>query len=415
MAKTAARTVLFAWELGANLGHIKPMLTIAREHARDGVKPVFAVRDLEHAHALGQGDGFAVLQAPLWPKHRHWGHEGALASYADIMTGVGFADPAKLGAVVGAWDALIDIVEPDTVVIDHAPGLLAALYRRGIPTLTVGTPFTMPPLLPDRLAPLRADQASAIPEARVMQTVRKVLGGRRAPPPSAGLVDLFRTDERVVFGMPDLDPYRTFRAEPLFAPPEPLPDFVEAPLRPKLFVYLGSEVPHLEALAQALARLDIETIAYLRGESGPIPQFLKRRGHIVYDKPPEVHQILPRVSHVISQGGAFMSQAAVAAGRPHLIMPMHAEAELNLRMSEQLGLGRRFEATQDEASLAAKIHEFVLHPWFKQQAREAALMAAAHERKSGLRQAVAALMRLLTRDHRPSSVRLAAAATAQPS
>jgi UDP:flavonoid glycosyltransferase YjiC (YdhE family) len=415
MAKGPARTVLFAWELGANLGHIKPMVAIARELIRGGIKAVFAVRDLEHAHALNDDGAFSVLQAPIWPKHKHWGHDGALASYADILAGVGFADAAKLGAVIGAWDALVDLAEPDAVVTDHSPALAAALYARGIPTVAIGTPFTMPPLSLDRLPPLRADQAPAIPEARLMQAVRKALGPRRAPPPAAGLVDLFRTDERVVFGMPELDPYRAFRAEPVVAPPEPLPGFVEAPLRPRLFVYLGTEAPHLEAISQALAHLDFETVAYLRGEHGPVPQFLKRRGHLVYDKPPPVHEILPQVSHVISQGGAFMSQAAVAAGRPHLIMPLHAETELNLRMLEQLGVARRFEPKPDATSIAATISEFVLDPALKSQAREAALMATMRPLENGLSQAVAAITRCLDRGQKPSSVRLAAAAAAAPS
>jgi UDP:flavonoid glycosyltransferase YjiC (YdhE family) len=415
MAKGAARTVLFAWELGANLGHIKPMITIARELARGGVTPIFAVRDLEHTHALIADDGFAMLQAPVWPRYKHWGHDGGLASYADILTGVGFADAAKLGAMIGAWDGLLDLVQPDAVVIDHAPALLAALHRRGIPTVAIGTPFTMPPLSRDRLAPLRADQAPAIPEAQLMQSVRKALGARRAPPPATTLVDLLRTDERIVYGTTELDPYRTFRNEPLVAPPEPLPDFVEPPLRPKLFVYLGVEAPCLEQIAQALARLDVEIIAYLRGEVGPIPQFLKRRGHIVFDKPPQVHQILPQVSHVISQGGAFMCQAALAAGRPQLVMPLHAEAEINLRMLEQLGIGQRFEPAPQEASIMTKIHDFILNPVLRQQAREAGLMFAARPRASGLDQAVAAITRCLDSDQRPSSVRRVAAATAQPS
>lgn len=415
MTKRDNRTVLFAWELGANFGHIKPMVAIARSLAKDGIRAVFAVRDLGYAREIIEDGEFAILQAPLWPNHKHGGHNAGLISYVDLLTNIGFIDPSKIAAVVAAWDALIDLVQPDVVVVDHAPGLMAALYQRGLPSVAIGTPFTMPPLTMDRLPPLRADQAPAVPEAQLMASVRAALGVKRAPAANGKLVDLFRTDERIVFGMPELDPYRSFRREEICLPPERLAPFVEAAPEPKVFVYFGGEAPHLTTFFQGLVQTGIKAMAYLRGDVGSIPYFLKRKGVTLFEKPPELDQILPQVSHVISQGGAFMSQAAITAGRPHLIMPLHGETELNLRNQEQLGMAQSFEPSPDEGVVARKVLEFVRNPVLLRKAREASMMVAARgPQTSGLEQAVAAIKRGLWRaDQR--SARLPAAAAALPS
>lgn len=334
-----------------------------------------------------------------------------MASYADILAGIGFADPVKLSAMIAAWDALLDLIKPDLVVADHSPALLAALYGTATPVISVGTPFTMPPLSLDRLPPLRADQAPALPEARLLQSLKTALAERGARAP-ARLVDLFRTDERLVFGLPELDPYRAFRDETILTPPEPLPAFAEAPVKPRLFVYAGSEVPHIEALVQALVEMDVDIVAYLRGDVGPLPHFLKHRGHQVHDTPPPLDEILPTVSHVLSHGGAFTCQAAIAVGRPHMIMSLHNETELNLSMCTQLGVARRLEPSSDAKALRTRLNDFLIETSLMRQARHWALTLRERAQKSGLEEANAAIARQIERAGQIRSSRLRSAAAA---
>jgi len=132
MAKSADRKVLFAWELGANLGHVKPMVAIARELIKGGVKAVFAVRDLEHAHALNDDGAFVLIQAPIWPQAQALGvTTGPSPATPTSWQASGSRTRSKLGAVVGAWDALLDLVEPDVVVVDHSPALVCRTLRAG--------------------------------------------------------------------------------------------------------------------------------------------------------------------------------------------------------------------------------------------------------------------------------------------
>jgi UDP:flavonoid glycosyltransferase YjiC (YdhE family) len=229
------------------------------------------------------------------------------------------------------------------------------------------------------------------------------------------MVDLFRTDERLVFGLAELDPYRPYRDEPICAPPEALPPFVPPPVKPRLFVYLGSEVPHLETIAQALVGMDIDIVAYLRGDVGPLPHFLKHRGHKVYDTPRPLDEVLPTVSHVMSQGGAFTCQAALMAGRPHLVVPLHNETELNLMQLGALGVAQRLEPSRNEKTIRAKVNDFLMETDLIAQARHWALTFAARQQKDGLGEATAAVTRAVARVQMRSSRLRAAAAAAHPS
>lgn len=410
----SAKSILFAWELGANLGHIKPMAALARVLKARGARVTFAVHDLSNVrHAAARGE-FTILQAPQWPDHRQGGYRPVVASYADVLALVGFADQHKLMAVVDAWDVALDLVKPDLIVADHAPALQVAMFGREQPLVCVGTPFTLPPLDRDRLPPIRADQAPTLPEARLFQSVKTVLAAHgRQPPPR--LVDVFRADERLIFGLPELDPYRAYRSEPILAPPEPLPPFVEPPVKPRLFVYAGSEVPHLEALVQSLVAMDIDVLAYLRGDVGPLPHFLKHRGHEVFDTPPALDQVLPRVSHVLSQGGAFSCHAAIAAGRPHLIMPLHNETELNYAQVAAMGMARRLDPAKDEKIVRGKLNAFLADTQLMRHARHWAQTLRAREQKSGLTAALEAIDRCLLRDQMRNSRLRSAAAAAHPS
>jgi UDP:flavonoid glycosyltransferase YjiC (YdhE family) len=182
-----------------------------------------------------------------------------------------------------------------------------------------------------------------------------------------------------------------------------------------LFVYAGSEIPHLEKLVQALVTMDVEVVAYLRGDVGPLPHFLRHRGHEVFETPPPLDEILPRVSHVLSQGGAFTCQAAIAAGRPHLIMPLHNETELNLAHAGALGVARRLDPSKDEKVTRQKLNVFLTTTQLIHNARRWALTLQTRSQTNGLDAAVAAVERCLTRDQMRSSRLRSAAAAAQPS
>jgi rhamnosyltransferase subunit B len=388
-------TILYAWELGAGFGHLIPLSRIEQKLRQDGHRAVFAVADVAAA-AAALGPQAVIVQAPVWPAHRHFGAAGgSLASYTDILAAIGLADSGKLAAVMRAWLNLIDLVRPDAVVVDHSPGLLAALHGSAIPVVAVGSGFTMPPVDRDAFPPLRADNAPAIPEGRLLQALRsaQTLCGR---PPSAGLTQAFRTAGRIVFGVPELDPYRSFRREELAAPPGGLPTALPPPPEHRLFVYVGEDADNFAALAQALSMLDAPLEAYLRGGSGPFAEFLRLRGATVHEALPPLDEVLARVSHVLTQGGAMTSAAAFTAGRPQLVVPTHDEAELNLALLQQFGVARRLATRGNTAqAIAADIGSFLADTVVADAAGEIAERLATRRLEDGAVVAADAVRRVL--------------------
>jgi hypothetical protein len=364
-------TILFAWELGANLGHLIPLARIAAAFDGTGHRTVFALRDLASGRAL-LGPAARIVQAPVWPRHRHFGAaSGRLASYVDILVAVGFADPGKLAAVAHAWNGLIDLVRPDVIVADHAPGLLVAVHGGATEIVAVGTGFTMPPLDYDHLPPLRGDIAPALPEARLLESVRAacVALGRRRP---SSLIDVFRSDHRVVFGLPELDPYRSFRREPMVAPPGGLPGAKPWPRERRLFVYAGADMPGFEDLQQALAELEAPLEVYFRGDAEPAREFLRLRGATVHETPPGLDGVLGNASHILSQGGAGTVAAAYSAGRPQLVIASHDEARINLDLLRQAAVAHPVDISGHPADVAAAISRSLADPHLPDNALEAA-------------------------------------------
>jgi UDP:flavonoid glycosyltransferase YjiC (YdhE family) len=375
-------TVLLGWELGANLGHARPLAEIGRYLVAGGYRVVAAVRDLHYARVAFRDLDIGLLQAPVWPPHRHFGSETGAAGYLDILVNIGFAQPAKLEPVVDAWLGLLALVKPQAIIADHSPALLLAARIAGIPVVLVGTGFTAPPANYDRLPPIRADRAPIMPEQRVLASVAELCTRHGKPAPDS-LIELFRPAARIVFGCRELDPYAPLRIEPMHLPPEALPAFTEPPVAPRLFAYLGIEVPNLERLVQVLVELDIPLSVYLRGELGALARFLELRGHEVHAAPPPLSEVLPAVSHVIAGAGAFTCHAVLAAGRPLLALPQHGEADLNVIALDRLGVVRRLDPYAPDAVLREEIKGFVRNHTLLRHARNWAQLLATREQPDG--------------------------------
>ncbi|MBZ4689347.1 MAG: hypothetical protein JG765_598 [Cereibacter sp.] len=361
------RCLLLAWETGANLGHVFPLARLARQLEAEGFRCVVAAADLASAAIALHGSGLPLLQSPVWPPHAHAGNEDGQAGYLDILGLLGFGDPGKLGPVMQAWDGLLDLIRPDAVIADHAPALIPLLKARGIATIAVGNGFTLPPLVPTAFPPLSASRAPTVPETRLLASLRQALAslGHAALPDWRSA---FETRERIVFSAPELDPYHGLRQEPLCLPPEPLPAATAPPPTPRLFVYIGAELPGLSAVVQCLSQLDCEVECYLRGLPAQACSFLASQGVTVHRSPPDLSETLPRASHVLSQGGSGMAHAALAAGRPHGILALHGESRINAQSLVGLGAGRLFPLGLDAEALLPVLKAFIADPELPAQA-----------------------------------------------
>lgn len=119
-----AVTIAFAWELGANLGHLSRGSPLAQRLQVQGFRTIFAVRDIALAHSLLTAARVDFVAAPRY--------KGAYRSarppinYSELLAECGYLDPLALRALVRAWIGLWRTIDPAVVVIDHSPTALLA-------------------------------------------------------------------------------------------------------------------------------------------------------------------------------------------------------------------------------------------------------------------------------------------------
>lgn len=367
------RIALFAWELGEGLGHLGNLRLIARALAQDGFRPVFALRDAVTTRSVLGIENATVFAAPVW-LHPVPPPRGRI-SYGDILVSHGFGSVAELTNVISAWDDLFTTIKPDLLVCDHAPGAMFSAFGR-IPTATVGNGFTVPPTHSNEFPAIVAgadDQRAALPLLETMQATQRALG-RREP---RAVTEPFHGQFRGIYILPQLDPYRRVRKEPILGPIEALPGPTAAPSRPHLYVYGVPTFDHLNKLVEGIASLPIEVSAYFRGRIGPQIEFLKSRGITIHDTPPPMTDVLPKASAVFSHGGSGLTQAALAAGRSQIVAPRFMEADLTARAIDEMKVGVRlmpFDAQSFRKAVEAAVIDGPLRQAASQFARDLAAL-----------------------------------------
>lgn len=329
----SSKTILLAWELGEGLGHLPPLKAIAAAARAEGATAVFALRDPVQTRQSLAGLG-QILPAPFWPAPAP---AAASGTYADILAANGLSSAANARALIAAWDAVIDLVKPDIVVCEHAPGAALSAFGR-IPVAFVGNGFVVPPADTAEFPPFEMGRGEPQRQQPVLGVMQEALTGLGRKVPVA-ISEPFRGAFRGVFTFPALDTYRHVRREPVLGPIEPVPQLSPLPAARRLFAYSASDYALIGEVTQALMDLGPQAEAYFRGSLGARAAVIKSRGVAMHETAPPLGEVLARASAVFSHGGSGFTYAAFAAGRPHILNPRHFEAQATARALEELGAG----------------------------------------------------------------------------
>ncbi len=382
--------IVLAWELGANFGHLGSLAPLARALAARGHAVEFVLRELHRGQAVLGADGFGMLQAPLW-----LGRTPPLPpapSYAGVIRRCGYHAPAVLGALVDAWVALLDLIEPDLLVLDHAPTAVLAARCLGVPCVRFGTGWAAPPAeapLPSVAPWTKPDPRRLwVAESQVLAAVNAVLKGRDRPP-LARLADLFQLAGDALATFPELDHYgarpgvRYWGAVERAVASTP-PVWPKAP-GPRLFGFVDSRYAAFEPLVAALAGLGLPVLLYARDLPEDRAASLSTATLGVVTRPVDFEAAVRAAELVICHGGHGAVAGALRAGRPLLLLP---------RQSEQMLLAYRVAATgaavsvalrrSGSANHAAALRRMLDSPSFAAAAQGLAARFAAYDRDAGV-------------------------------
>lgn len=341
--------ILYAWELGGELGHITRALPIALAARERGHEPILALRDLSRAEAVLGRHGLTFVQAPVWLPPLSGLPQPPL-NYTEILFGAGYLDFSGLLGMVRAWRALYALSSADLVMADYAPTALLAAHSMGIARAMCGNGFFSPPrssplpnMRPWLNVPIKRLEAG---ERAVVHVINRVLFELGSAPlgRTADLLVEERSDFLLTF--PELDHYRGRAKAEYMGPVMGFEEGAE-PVWPegegaKVFAYLKPAYPHFDKVLSALASSEARVLVY----AGRLPRAVTEKYGTKIRFSPTPYNIASAgkgCDAAVCHAGHGTVSAMLLAGRPMLLLPMHLEQLLIGRRVAELGAGLYIE------------------------------------------------------------------------
>jgi UDP:flavonoid glycosyltransferase YjiC (YdhE family) len=363
-------TVLFTWEIGHGLGHVMPMLPIARALQAQGHRVIFALRDVRVAGTLLQGMGFTVLQAPAHPDRFFPAKEPQPQTMADILTIFGFASKQHLSGLLAAWRGLIGLCQPDVVVASYAPLSLLCARQIGIPTVLMALPFELPvnqhpsPLLRSGVSPHSAEV-----DERVIANVNAVLGASCV----SSVYDIFKANATYLMSFVELDTFGPREGMQYCGSLVVTDTGIEAQwpqgTGAKVLVYLQGNFPNLEALRQALQASSLRYCVVIGNAQTEVldkwqaPNVWATSAVVRFD------HALASCDAVLSSGGNGFISASLLASKPIVCHTQNLEPYLTARQVVKIGAGILPRPATAETILQS-LHKVLAHPHYAEAAAQ---------------------------------------------
>lgn len=344
--------VLFAWELGANFGHVNKLGQVAR--ALEGrAKLTVAARDPAAVRALLPDLEITLLPAPMVAtRPLHKGEQAGIC-YPGALRQDGWDRSDKLLPLLECWDALLAAYPPDVIVAQAAPASLLAARGTSAKTALLGSGYDAPPLcapMPcyvpddDKAAALAQDQ-----EAKTLEVVNACLTAR-GQTPVAHFCDILRTDCPILVANPATDHFAPRARYQKDHPPYigqilSVDTGTELAWRnrgvPKVLAYLRPNTPQFAAAAKGLGQLapNLDLILAVPGIDPNLKSQLEARSAVVVDGPVRLDRLLPDCDLGVSHGTNGIGSAFIAFGVPQLGIPTHREQLLFSQAVARAGMG----------------------------------------------------------------------------
>jgi UDP:flavonoid glycosyltransferase YjiC (YdhE family) len=325
--------VLCAWEFGGDLGHVRRLIPIAVELRALGHEVTIVLRDSAFLE-MARSAGFESFIAPLL-RTPPMVNPSPL-NFSDVLLNLGFDDRRGLAGALRAWRSLFELLAPDAIVADYAPTALIAGREAGIPRVTVGSGFSVPPLR-DPLPALRP-WAAADPRVlralddRLVASVRGALGARG---PVQHARDLFEASAHLLCTFPEIDPFGPRDDVEYVGPQGDATSGADvrwnATSGARVFAYLKPRNPRFEAVLAGLRALDAEVIVAAPGLASKQAQAASSARMRVVGAAVNLDLVLPAASLCVAHAGPGLAARALAAGVPMALLPLQLEQFLIAR------------------------------------------------------------------------------------
>jgi len=133
------KKVLFTWELGAGLGHLSPIYSVAKKFHSKGYEIWIASQFLDNVHSVFTDIPVHVIQGPT---NFNTEKNNPIICYADILYNVGYSDGKELTVFIKSWKNIYQLVQPDIIVHDYSPTAMLASREYECEKIYIGSTFS---------------------------------------------------------------------------------------------------------------------------------------------------------------------------------------------------------------------------------------------------------------------------------
>lgn len=348
------KSILFAWEWGAGVGHLRPFAPLAARVQSAGHRVTVVVRDLTNVRRFFCRDKFEVRQAPCNTANIA-GTVRDPTTFAGIAWNLGYDNPVRVAGLIEAWRGVIDDVRPDLVVCEF--GLTASIVSHvlGLPRLALGTGFTCPPPT-HPLSSLKEGQQEAqveakakSVEARVLQNINWGLRKNGLPAIHSVADAICRPEETLLATVAEFDHYARRPGNPeylgVWSRSEGETPLWHGQTGCKAVAYL-KPFKNFRRLHEAFASqgVDVALVADGVPESmlaGPEPPAMRLQRGLV-----DLERAAPECRFGITNGNHATTLRMLALGLPVLVCPLFIEQRYTAERVCRLGMGVRVDPSK---------------------------------------------------------------------
>lgn len=399
--------ILIAWCHGGNWGHVSRQLALAGHARKLGAEVIWAV-PASKANAMGpvRALGHRVLVSAAAQSESRT--QSTPRCFADILLGIGFAEPPTLEAQTIAWMRLYGQVRPDRVVIDYAPAAQLAALLQGLPAVQLTNGFDSPPAhCPPYESRLRGPYLRQHAAARVQQVERNLSNVARRIEPDARttLKELIEYPQRLVDSVAECDPYAAHREAsttrvayvgPLGHVPNAHAPLWPSPLRTpsqRVFAYLRGPNPQFASALMSLQEGGASILCVWPDAPGQVLCRLSAVERLrITQKPVQAAAAIAQADAVVNYGSSTVVAQTLLAGKPQLMLPTDHEKRLVGACVADGGMG----ALCDADASAEQLRAAALHFCANVAAMTSAAQAVAARHTTLPKQAAAAIREALT-------------------
>lgn len=347
--------IAFAWEIGSGFGHLTPISNLGSELIRRGFRVSAIIPARSGGRRMLEPQGVEVFDAPEQdPPPRA---SPLSFNYAANLLRNGYWHGPTVTRRLTDWQELLDRLQPDLLLTDHAPAPLLVSRGAPYPRAAIGNGFTLPPLrapMPSLQPwfPLAEIRLAGL-EQRFLDAVNPVLD-ELSIAPLTDVASLFDGVERFICIERELDHYTDRATEEFLGSIDPhqvLPaPPIEADESP-VFVYLPAHNRFLNSVLAALRTRNIPTLAYVAGGQGlaeaePPSSPIRYLTGLV-----ELRDLANRCPLAITHGGTLTAALFLRQGTKLLICPQDLEKALLARRLVERNLAHAtnwFSADDDQ-------------------------------------------------------------------